>query len=92
MLDPLAVYGAHAIAYWATVCVAHATRGAQFPEGWCVYATRVAAMQLFLTPLFAPALYGLSRPLESAAHAAWQIPVCTLVTEAIFSPLHPLMH
>ena len=49
-------------------------------------------MQLVLTPLFAPVIYGFSRPLQSATHAAWQIPLCTAVTEAIFSPLHLLMH
>ena len=91
-LDPFPIYLVHMASYWGSVCLVHLIKGQQFPNNWGVYATRVLMLQLLITPMFAPLVALLSSPLEKDMHAAWQLPLCAVLTEVIFSPIHLVIH
>jgi len=88
----LVVYAAHMVGYWAAVAFTVVQYGVS--QQWSFECARVVLRnQVLYTPLVAAVpLWFPLKPLPGVWNLVWQAPVAVLLTDALFYPLHRLVH
>ena len=89
--DVVVVYASHMLFYWGAAFALypqHAHQRALF----CKHAAHVLKLQLLYTPLLAPLLCFSPHKGQASVNALWQIPMCVVLVDLIFAPLHYAVH